>query len=627
MAGLAGIRFRDLVERETAERNRIEIRLGHLKRLKDERKYLTPDERKEQTRLTDLHAALENTAEVCDPLFLAVRGRFDRTPGLLGATLSNHIEGVLKGAAGAAAAAAPAAAVAQAAADGGGGAGLGNPAAAAAAIRRDKDLRPEAIVAVALTIGLMIVNGIGAPRAVVVGKPGEDGEPAADDGSGFSIVSDTSASEFAALNDGFFAALGKAQGMQNLALLVLPLLAQEGDPKGAKDKFPGSVDAEEFARVMLELVARGITTSEPQLRRNVNQALDRVQSVGQDLISTGGGIDFSQLDESVESDAVPENIRLYGTMICSAMFDELKVFQVVDFLSGMFQDGSLVTSSTGDAGQLLYRYWKDAPSRMTESERKRFYSILMGTPGGNPSANVNREFNDLWLRFLSSATSYVRQTEVDKLLRASLPNAVSNQQVRKAARDLVTNLSAHGYGMATFAAADLQGQINVMLRILNDTSVKASCGARDPWQVVDHYATTELGGARTSTRFRTLAKCGAIITAWLANNVEKIMRPTGPIIDVDQVRSSAPDTAGERATSIPTDYDMINACELWLADTAISDTRVDEMSQPRESPVMTSRPVQIPSIARDMLEGAGVSLGMGMVRGAGNGSSRLNLQS
>jgi len=64
MAGLAGIRFRDLVERETAERNRIEIRLGHLKRLKDERKYLTPDERKEQTRLTPPRGAREHGRSV-----------------------------------------------------------------------------------------------------------------------------------------------------------------------------------------------------------------------------------------------------------------------------------------------------------------------------------------------------------------------------------------------------------------------------------------------------------------------------------------------------------------------------------------------------------------------------------
>ena len=44
---------------------------------------------------------------------------------------------------------------------------------------------------------------------------------------------------------------------------------------------------------------------------------------------------------------------------------------------------------------------------------------------------VNRDFNDLWLRFVSSVSNFVRQNEVDNLLRASIPSAVSNQQVRK----------------------------------------------------------------------------------------------------------------------------------------------------------------------------------------------------
>ena len=46
-------------------------------------------------------------------------------------------------------------------------------------------------------------------------------------------------------------------------------------------------------------------------------------------------------------------------------------------------------------------------------------------------------------------------------------------------------------------------------------------GARDMWQVIDQVATLELGGARNSARYRTLATCGAIITTWLAKNVDK----------------------------------------------------------------------------------------------------------
>src|SRR6185436_19013729 len=115
-----------------------------------------------------------------------------------------------------------------------------------------------------------------------------------------------------------------------------------------------------------------------------------------------------------------------------------------------------------------------------------------------------------------------------------------------------------------------------------DPEILGSYGARDMWQVVDQVATIDLGGARTSSRYRTLATCGTIITAWLADNVVRINRTTGPVIDIDQVRN--PDVASNhRATLHPTDYDLVNACELWLADTATSDSQVEEMAQPREA--------------------------------------------
>jgi hypothetical protein len=46
------------------------------------------------------------------------------------------------------------------------------------------------------------------------------------------------------------------------------------------------------------------------------------------------------------------------------------------------------------------------------------------------------------------------------------------------------------------------------------------------------------------------------------------------------------------------------------------------MSQPREAPVMTSKPVQIPSIARDMLDSVGMGLGYPGAAAHSNGYAR-----
>lgn len=567
--GGSHIRFRDIAQRERSERDRLARRRGQLLKIEEVKKILSTDESAERVRITAILEAIKDpSTELCEPLFVGIRDLFNGSPGILGAFLGNHDkDGILLG----------------------------------YDVTGQNVLDAAEVVRAALTIGLSIVDGTHAPPVEV---------HTVDASHPFAIVSMTAAPEYGSLTNGFYAAFGNVQSMFDLAILVLPLLAQEGDPGGNYSIDPSYVDAAEFARVMRCLVERGVTHVEPQLRRRVNECLDRIQFVGENRPITELGIDLPDLETATDSDIVPDNVRLMGPLVCAAMFDELKAFQVVDKLVELFQHGMLPIGS-GEAGKLLYKYWKDAPNRMSEGERKNFYAMTMGIPGGDTGGMVNRDFNDLWLRFVSSVSAFIRQNEVDKLLRASLPSAISQQQVRKAARDLAANLSLHGYGMAYYAALDLQDQIRFMIRLLSDPDIRSAYGARDMWQVVDQVAVLELGGAKTSSRYRTLATCGAIITAWLANNVLRIMRPTGPIIDIDDVRSPLPRSSGQKATTTPSDYDLVNACELWLADTATTETRIDEMAQPREAPVMTSKPVQIPAMARELLDQVG-GIGMGL---------------
>ena len=67
------------------------------------------------------------------------------------------------------------------------------------------------------------------------------------------------------------------------------------------------------------------------------------------------------------------------------------------------------------------------------------------------------------LRFVSSVSDLVRQKELDNVLRASIPLATHQQQARKAARDLIENLSLHGSGMAFYAAQELSKQVNEII--------------------------------------------------------------------------------------------------------------------------------------------------------------------
>jgi hypothetical protein len=582
MVDITQIKYRDIAQNERIERERLRARLAQLTKISSPatNRTLSPDEATELARITEVLKVIDHEkTELCERLFVGIRDLFNQSSGLLGHEIFNHDKyGILS----------------------------------IAVSDSSDDAKLSACCKAALTIGLLMIDRAAdvAPVVHVTDvQPAATANTVKDDAAqekakAFShprkrIVSDNTGSDWAKLSRMFFAAIGETQSMLQLAKLVLPLLAIEGDPKGSDDKSPGTVDAAEFALVMRRLAANHISAYEPQLRRHINEALNVIQNRGADGATTQLGIDIPDFEDAAEASIAMQNVQAVGVFLCGAMFEEVKLFEVVEKLVEQFQAGTL--TRTGDAGQMLYTYWKDTPNRMSDAERRNFYSMTMGIPGGSSNGMINREFNDLWLRFVSSVSSFVRKNEVDRLLRAPVPAAISQQQVRKAARDLAVNLSMHGYGMTYHAAKDLQLQLKFMFDLLSDKDIKSNYGANDMWQVVDQVATLELGGAKTSSRYRTLATCGAIITAWLATNVDRITRSTRPIIDMDEVRMPTPRTDGSKATTKPTDYDLVNACELWLADTGTGDTIIDQMAQPRETPVMTSRPVQIPAIAREML--------------------------
>jgi hypothetical protein len=577
------IRFLDLPEREKQARQDLLNTQAEL----DPKRRPNPT-KAEQDELARVNALLAHLAAnpqtLVDPLYVAVRDAFRARPGQLNNTLGDHHDGVLQFLGGAALAVLP-------------------PPVA---------LGESDTVWVSFVLGLLATDGAELPRVVLAGGTAK---------------SDITDSRHRTFTKAFFAALGEVEGSFALARLVLPILQLEGDRDGTVINAiagraiavlagsQGEVSTSEFARVMRCLVGKDVTAQEPQLRRRINECLNNIQDVNVDKSPADLSISLPNLETITAYTIQEKNVEAMGPMICAAMFDELKAFDVVDTILYQWQQGTLPID-VGEPGRMLYKYWKDAPNRMSEAERRGLYAMTMGIPGGGVNGNgpINRDFNDLWMRFVSSVSALVRQRTVEQLLRQAIPASVGQQAVRKAARDLAANLSRHAFGIVNYAARDLQDQITKMIALLDHDEIKRAYGARDMWGVIDQVATLELGGARSSARYRTLATCGAIITRWLSQNVKKYNSASSrEVIDLAQVTSTDPPSAGENATKNPTDYDLVNACELWLADTAVPESQVDEVAtRPRETPAMTSQPIQIPSFAKDVLDSLpGLSLGAG----------------
>ncbi len=273
---------------------------------------------------------------------------------------------------------------------------------------------------------------------------------------------------------------------------------------------------------------------------------------------------------------VADNIRALEAAYFSAMLEELRVFQVMDQLVELFQSGILPLGQ-GRAGLNLFNYWKESPQRISEGDRRNFYARAFGFPGGGAGTVPNGEFNDLWLRFVTSVSSFSRQNSADDLLRKEVA-----QQVRKSARDLAANLSLHGYGFAHFVAVELNRTIKDAVKILSEPEIKSAYGAQDMWQVINQVAKLELGGAVNLVRYRTMATSGATIISWLAKNTRKLTSDsTSPILRLKKLRKRPSRRGGVRLAGDPTDSDLLNACEQWLAVAGIPDEQIDELSRPK----------------------------------------------
>ena len=241
MDKIATILYRDIARNEFLERETLRTRLDQLKKIEKSSRTLNPDERVEMARIKSVLEALKHSewSELCNRLFVGVRDMFNQSPGLLGGKLENH--------------------------NANGKLGLSH------VSGLSHDLQ-SGLCKASLTIGLLMIDGAAGIAPVVHAI-----RPLHEDTSNVSLVeavveaisestestasaprliySDDKSSAWANLNRMFFAAIGEAQSMLELAKLVLPLLAIEGDPRGKADDTAGTVDAEEFGWKVLLPVA------------------------------------------------------------------------------------------------------------------------------------------------------------------------------------------------------------------------------------------------------------------------------------------------------------------------------------------------------------------------------------
>ena len=282
-------------------------------------------------------------------------------------------------------------------------------------------------------------------------------------------------------------------------------------------------------------------------------------------------------DEDTNGEIVSANLRALETVYFTAMLEEARLFDVVDRLVTMFSHGMLPLGP-GRPGAMLYHHWKEHHNKLTSAQRHNVYARAFGLPGGDASVMPNREFNDLWLRFVSIVGMYSAELQ-------SLPpgeRSVSPEEVLVSGRILAINLSTHGHGLAWFAARDFKPEIQQAIELLSDAELQIAFDAKDPWQVIHNVAASELGARPNVPRAHTRAKSGVIIIRWLANRRARLLRPRSANIlkheDICEGRTAA--SQNKKATVYPTDSDLVTACEQWLGVTGTQEAELKEQEEP-----------------------------------------------
>jgi hypothetical protein len=378
---------------------------------------------------------------------------------------------------------------------------------------------------------------------------------------------------------------------------VLKVLVDDGDISQN-----GELRADQIANVFRNLRSENVLPTDPLLPLKVRTVLARITG-GTNGESNGTvDIDLPDLETEADRQIVSDNLKALQAIYFSAMLEEMRFFQAMDIALEQWQLGMIVLSR-GAAGNKFYQYWRRSTDRFSELERRSLYARAFGIPGGEAvQGSPNREFKDLWLRFLSAVSSVARQFQVDNLLRSNIPVSVSQELVRQTGRDLATNLSLHGYGMAYFAATELQTQINEIKDLLSDDEVKGAYGARDMFQVIEQIILLSGGGVVNSVQKRVSANAGSVIIRWLADHSEQLAGiGFGEILSIQGIRNPLPRVPGDKPTTKPTDADLVNAVEQWLAVNGIQDATIEQQAQAAEPPRITSRPIQMPEFARDII--------------------------
>src|SRR5262249_46634104 len=154
---------------------------------------------------------------------------------------------------------------------------------------------------------------------------------------------------------------------------VLQYVILQGQTTDARGNPVAEIRSDQWTSVVRTLRGDGVQATDPLLGLKTQTALAGEVVALDGIPPSSIDIDLPDLEAQSDIEIQVDNLRAMQAIYFSAQLEDLKVFQVVDKLVELFQNGMLPLGK-GTAGNTLYDYWKRSINRMTETERRSLYA-------------------------------------------------------------------------------------------------------------------------------------------------------------------------------------------------------------------------------------------------------------
>ena len=127
-------------------------------------------------------------------------------------------------------------------------------------------------------------------------------------------------------------------------------------------------------------------------------------------------IELPDLESQTDVEIVKENLHAAQAIYFAYQLEEMRLFQVVERIVELFQQGQLPLGR-GGAGQMLEQYWRSHRPQPESVRRNAYWRMFGVAPGGDARAGEpNSEFLSLWMRFIFAVSAYAREHSAAALI-------------------------------------------------------------------------------------------------------------------------------------------------------------------------------------------------------------------